>query len=119
LPLHTKPLHISEKGSSTLDVEQPILIQEHNLIDNESSTDRKNTQVPSDIKPIRRHSTQNVEQSQNVQLSEPSIHESVSDLNTSETEIIDKISNYNIQEDGFGVNVPLDLGTTSVEQEKV
>ena len=119
MPLHNKPLHTTEKCSSTLDVEQPIIIHEHNLVDNESSTGRKETQIGSDIKNIRRHSTQKVEQSPNVQHSEPSIHESVSDLNTSETEIIDKISNVSIQEDVIGVKIPLDLGTPSIEQEKV
>ena len=119
MPLHNKPSHTSKKCSSTLDVEQPIIIQEQNLIDNDSSTDMIDTQITSDIKTVRRQSTQNVEQSQNVLLSEPSIHESVSDLNTSETEIIDKIGNVSIQEDVTGVKVPLDLGTPSIEQEKV
>ena len=110
---------MSEKCSSALDLEQTIIIQEPNLIDNESSTDMKDTHVPSENKTIRRHSTQKVEQSQNVQLSETSIHESISDFNTAETEIVDKISNISIQEDGIGVKVPLDLGTTSIVQEKV
>ena len=119
MPLHTNPLHISEKFSSELDLEQPITVQEQPLIDRESSTDRKDTNIPCDLKTSRRQSTQKVEQCQNVQLLEPSIHESVLDLNASETEIVDKIRNVSIQEDVRGIKVPLDLGTTFIEPEKV
>lgn len=119
MPLHTKPLLISEKYSSELDSEQPITVQEQPLSNSESSTDRKDTNIQCDLKASRRESTQKVEQCQNIQLLEPSIHESVSELNASETEIVDKIGNVSIQEDVRGVNVPLDLGTTFMEPDKV
>ena len=115
MPLDTQTGQQRKPKTSTIsiDSEETISVQETNARsvpnDLESST----------LSKLRKQSTQKVEETLNIQLTEPKLHESVSMLTAPETDITQKIENIRIEEETVGVKIPLDLGTPSIVPEEV
>ena len=119
MPLPTHGKQMTQTYSSQLDSAKPLIIQEHTIINDQTATDTEYTKHPSYLETSRQYGIQKVEEGQNVQLLEPSLHEQLSVLESPETEIINKIKNVSFQEDVIGVKIPLDIGTPSLHHEKV
>ena len=115
MPLDTQTGQQKKPKTSTIsiDSEKTISVEEQN-----------SRSVPNDLessilsKP-RKQSTQKVEETLNIQFTEPTLQESVSMLTTPETAITEKIKNIRIEEETVGVKIPLDLGTPSIVPEEV
>ena len=115
MPLDTQTVQQKKPKTSTIsiDSEKTISVEEQN-----------SRSVPNDLessilsKP-RKQSTQKVEETLNIQFTEPTLQESVSMLTTPETAITEKIKNIRIEEETVGVKIPLDLGTPSIVPEEV
>ena len=115
MPLDTQTGQQRKPKTSTIsiDSEETISVEETNsrLVPNdlESST----------LSKLRKQSTQKVEETLNIQRTEPTLHESVSMLTSPETDITEKIENIRIEEENVGVKIPLDLGTPLLVPEEV
>ena len=115
MPLNTQTGQQKKPKTSTISVdsEQIISIEEQN-----SRSVPTDLESPTISKP-RKLSTQKVEETLNIQLTEPTLHESVSMLTSPETDITEKIENIRIEEETVGVKIPLDLGTPLIVPEEV
>ena len=115
MPLDTQTGQQRKPKTSTIsiDSEETISVEETN-----------SRSVPNDLKSstlskLRKQSTQKVEETLNIQRTEPTLHESVSMLTSPETDITEKIENIRIEEENVGVKIPLDLGTPLLVPEEV
>ena len=115
MPLDTQTGQQKKPKTSTIsiDSEQTISVEEQN------SRSVPNDLESSTLSKPRKQSTQKVEETLNIQFTEPTLHESVSMLTTPETAITEKIKNIRIEEETVGVKIPLDLGTPSIVPEEV
>ena len=115
MPLDTQTGQQRKPKTSTIsiDSEETISVEETN------SRSVPNDLESSTLSKLRKQSTQKVEETLNIQLIEPKLHESVSMLTTPETDITQKIENIRIEEETVGVKIPLDLGTPSIVPEEV
>ena len=115
MPLDTQTRQQKKPKTSTIavDSEPTISIEEQN-----SRSVPTDLESPTISKP-RKLSTQKVEETLNIQLTEPTLHESVSMLTSPETDITEKIENIRIEEETVGVKIPLDLGTPLIVPEEV
>ena len=115
MPLDTQTRQQKKPKTSTISVdsEQTVSVEEQN-----SRSVPTDLESPTISKP-RKQSTQKVEETLNIQLTEPTLHESVSMLTSPETDITERIENIRIEEETVGVKVPLDLGTPLIVPEEV
>ena len=115
MPLDTQTRQQKKPKTSTISVdsEQTVSVEEQN-----SRSVPTDLESPTISKP-RKQSTQKVEETLNIQLTEPTLHESVSMLTGPETDITEKIENIRIEEETVGVKIPLDLGTPLIVPEEV
>ena len=115
MPLDTQTRQQKKPKTSTISVdsEQTVSVEEQN-----SRSIPTDIESPTISKP-RKQSTQKVEETLNIQLTEPTLHESVSMLTSPETDITERIENIRIEEETVGVKVPLDLGTPLIVPEEV
>ena len=115
MPLDTQTRQQKKPKTSTIavDSEPTISIEEQN-----SRSVPTDLESPTISKP-RKLSTQKVEETLNIQLTEPTLHESVSMLTSPENDITEKIENIRIEEETVGVKIPLDLGTPLIVPEEV
>ena len=113
LSTKTGPQNIRKTSTTVLDSEQPISVQEQI---SHSVSDILDTKLQSGS---RKYSTQTVEEAKNVQLTEPSLNESLVCIESPDSELVDKVNKSSIQEKQLGVKMPLDLGTPSLVPEEV
>ena len=113
LDTHTSQQKKPKTSTTFIDSDQAIIIQEqtpHSTPENLESQTQSNN---------RKQSTQKVEETLNVQHSEPTLQESVSMPKSPETDIVEKVEKITVQDEMVGVKVPLDLGTPSIVPEEV